>query len=59
VAGLHDKDDMILLVGILQYFLFVEIDLDDCFESSSVSLHTNYLILIIFNWDEPESIDKC
>ena len=35
--------------GILQYFLFVESGLDCFFESSSISLHASYLILILFD----------
>jgi hypothetical protein len=50
VAGLHD---MILLVdGYSAILLFVERGLDGRFESSSVSFHASYLILIIFNWDD-------
>jgi hypothetical protein len=45
VAGLHD---MILLVDrYLAIFLFVESSLDVRFESSSISFHASYLILIL------------
>ena len=50
MAGLHD---MILLVnGYFAILLFVESGRDGRFESSSISLHASYRILIIFNWDD-------
>jgi hypothetical protein len=51
VAGLHDN--MILLVDRYSaIFLFVESGLDVRFESSSISFHASYLILILFYWDD-------
>jgi hypothetical protein len=44
---------LILLVeGYSAILLFVESGLDGRFESSSISLHDSYLILILFNWDD-------
>jgi hypothetical protein len=49
VAGLHD---MILLVdGYSAILPFVESGFDGRFESSNISLHASYLILILFNLD--------
>jgi hypothetical protein len=50
VAGLHD---IILLVDVYSaILLFVESGLDGRFESSNISFHACYLILILFNWDD-------
>ena len=44
---------MILLVNRYSaILLFVESGRDARFESSSISLHASYLILILFNWDD-------